>query len=234
MLVEIDHEHLILRITGAGKGQSSGNHVMHLRPHASTVVNHQADRDRDILVAEILNPLWDCILVNMKVILAETRNKMPSVVLHGGVQDHQANTYPDRVRVARAAAGRRAFLRAGNDGQSHQETERREASVSSSPGIPVVYSRVKQLRGVQPLPPRKRPAQLRLERHDRYLPPPDAPGGGVDEFRQLPCHDRASLFEDDEHHVGHKQQRHADPYCEHTNGTFIDREHWYPQSLTIE
>src|ERR1041385_7774355 len=133
MLVEIDHEHLILRVTGAGKGQSSGNHVMHLRPHASTVVNHQADRDRDILVAEILNPLWDCILVNMKVILAETRNKMPSVVLNGGVQGHQANTYPGRVKGPRAAAGRPALLKGGQDGQSHQETEPPEASVSSGP-----------------------------------------------------------------------------------------------------
>src|ERR1051326_2796501 len=233
MLVEIDHEHLILRVTGAGKGQSSGNHVMHLRPHVSTVVNHQADRDRDILVAEILNPLWDCILVNMKVILAETRNKMPSVVLHGGVQDHQANTYPDRVRVTRAAAGRRAFLRAGNDGQSHQETERREASVSSGPGIPVVYSRVKQLRGVQPLPPRKRPAQLRLSSSNRQ-PSSDQRNAHSRMVIYLRFRNGATLCEDKEHRTGHEQQRHADPYCEHTNGTFIDREHWYPQSLTIE
>ncbi len=142
MLVEIDHEHLVLRVAGAGKRHSSGHHVTHLRPHAAAIVNHQADRDRDILVAEIFNLLQDSILVNMKVILAEARNKVPSVVLHGGVQDHQANTYPDRVRVARAALGRRGFLRAGNDGQSHQETERRQASKSGGPGIPAAYSRV--------------------------------------------------------------------------------------------
>jgi hypothetical protein len=95
MLVETGHEHLVLRVAGAGKRQGSGNHFRALRSHASTVVDNQADRDRDIFVAEILDLLEDSILVNLKIVFAESRNKNTSAVLHGRVQDHHVNAHTD-------------------------------------------------------------------------------------------------------------------------------------------
>ena len=52
MLVEVDHENLILRVAGAGKRQGGRNNFRALRSHASTVINHQADSDRNIFVAK--------------------------------------------------------------------------------------------------------------------------------------------------------------------------------------
>ena len=111
MLVETDHEHLVLRVAGAGKRQGSGNHFRTLRSHASTVVNNQADRDRDIFVAEILDLLEDSVLVNLKIVFAESRNKNSSAVLHGRVQDDHVNAHVNRVWVTLAALRRRVCLR---------------------------------------------------------------------------------------------------------------------------
>ncbi len=87
ILVEIDHEHLVLRVAGAGKRQGRGNNISALRSHASTVVDDQADRDRDIFMTEIFDLLKHSVLVNLKVVLAESGNRSAFVVLHGCVQD---------------------------------------------------------------------------------------------------------------------------------------------------
>ena len=57
LFVEVDHEHLVLRVAGAREGQGRGNYVSALRYHASTVIDYQADRDRNVLVTEILDRL---------------------------------------------------------------------------------------------------------------------------------------------------------------------------------
>src|SRR5208283_3961026 len=112
MLVEIDDEHLVLRIAGAGKRQGSGNNFGALGCHASTVVQNQARRDRNIFMTIIFSLLQRAVLVDLKVLLAEPRNRSAFMVLHGRVQDYTRNIYTDFVGVNRAKFGSRGFLRA--------------------------------------------------------------------------------------------------------------------------
>ena len=114
MLIEIGHEHLVLRIAGAGKRHGSGNNLSALGSHASTIVHNQADGDWDIFVAEIFSLLEDSVLVNLKVFFVESRNKHTFVVLHGRVQDHGVSIYPNRVFATPAALQWRGFLRPGD------------------------------------------------------------------------------------------------------------------------
>lgn len=48
-----------LQIAGTGKRQGSGNDFRALRPHVSTIVDNQADPDRDIFVDKIFSLLMD-------------------------------------------------------------------------------------------------------------------------------------------------------------------------------
>src|ERR1019366_2661886 len=99
MLVEIDHEYLILWIAGACKYHGGANHIGALRTHASAVVNHQANCDGDIFVAERLNLLKDLIFVDLEVFLAESGDRSAFTVPHSGPQDNQFHPRSDRVRT---------------------------------------------------------------------------------------------------------------------------------------
>ena len=115
LFVEIDHEHLVLRVAGAGKRQGGGNHVMALRSHASTVVDDQADRDRDIFVAEILDRLKHSVFVDLEIVFGESGDQSAFVVQRGCVQDHHVHIYADGVSSP-GGLGRRGFLRPGKRG----------------------------------------------------------------------------------------------------------------------
>ena len=104
LLVKRDHEHLILRIAGAGKRQGSCNNFRPLRPHASAVVDDQSDGYRDIFVTERVDLLRDSVFENQKVLLIESRNKRSFGIQHGCVQNHHANFYRNR-ELIRLAAG---------------------------------------------------------------------------------------------------------------------------------
>src|SRR4030095_6976200 len=78
MLVETGHEHLVVRVAGAGTRQGSRNHFRALRSHASTVVDNQTHRDRNVFLAKILDLLEDSVLIDSKVVFAEPRNKNSS------------------------------------------------------------------------------------------------------------------------------------------------------------
>src|ERR1700719_1043793 len=101
MLVEIHHEHLVLWIAGAGKLQSSGNDQSTLAGHASAVVNHEAYRYRQVLVAEMLDLLACSVLINLKVVFVESGNKNAFAVLCRCVQDHQIGIDSDFVEFTR-------------------------------------------------------------------------------------------------------------------------------------
>ena len=85
IFIEMNHEHLIFGIAGAGKRQGRGNHFTALRSHGSAVVDDQAYRDRDIFVAETFNLLGNSVLVNLKVFFGEFRNRSTFAVAHGRV-----------------------------------------------------------------------------------------------------------------------------------------------------
>lgn len=102
MLVEIDHKHLVVRVTGAGERQCSRDNFSPLLAHASTVVDDQADGDRDIVVAEVLDLLKCSVFVDLKAVFIESRNKDAFVVLRRGVQDHKVGTYLDAVSLTGA------------------------------------------------------------------------------------------------------------------------------------
>jgi hypothetical protein len=125
MLVEVNHENLILLVAGAGKRQGSRNNFRALRSHAPTIINHQADCDRNIFVAKRFDFLEDSVLVNPKVFFAEPGNRIMVAVLHGSVQDHQVNIYLDRFLVVALVirTGRRlpGLLRLGKAWQNNQE-----------------------------------------------------------------------------------------------------------------
>jgi hypothetical protein len=89
----------------------------------------------------IFNLLKRAVLVYLKVILAEPRNRSAFVVLYGGVQDHAINTHTDFVGVNPVKLGRLDFLRACNTGQSQQENKRDKASARGGACPHGVYSR---------------------------------------------------------------------------------------------
>ena len=103
------------------KRQGGRNNFRALRSHASTVINHQADGDRNIFVAKRFDFLEDSVLVNLKGFFAESGNRIMVAVLHGRVQDHQVNIYLDRVLVVALVirTGRRLpGLRLGKPGRT--------------------------------------------------------------------------------------------------------------------
>jgi len=51
-LVEIDDEHLVLRAAGFNERPCRRDHICKLLPHASAVIDHQSDGDRNIFVPE--------------------------------------------------------------------------------------------------------------------------------------------------------------------------------------
>ena len=69
MLVEIDHKYLIFRVAGTRKCQGSVNHVRVFGAHASAVVNHQANRDGNIFMAERFDLLENFIFIDLEVFL---------------------------------------------------------------------------------------------------------------------------------------------------------------------
>ena len=86
-----------------GKRQGGRNHFPALRSHATAVVDNQAHRYRDILLAEILDLLENSVLIHLEVVLADPRNKNSSAVLHGCVQNDHVNAHVNRVGVALTA-----------------------------------------------------------------------------------------------------------------------------------
>ena len=100
MLVEIDHEYLILWIAGAHKCQGGSDHIRALRTHASAVVNHQANCDGDIFVTKRFDLLKNLIFVDLKVFLAESGDWSAFMIPHSCPQDNQVHVRSDRVRAS--------------------------------------------------------------------------------------------------------------------------------------
>ena len=90
----------------------------------------------------VFNLLQRAVLIDLKVILAEPRNRGAFVVLHGRVQDHAGDTHTDFERVNRSKLSSRSFLRAGHIGQGQQENQRDQASARGGTCLPRAYSRV--------------------------------------------------------------------------------------------
>jgi hypothetical protein len=86
-------------IAGAHERQGGANHIGALRTHASAVVHHQADGDRDIFVAKRLNLLKDLIFVNLEIFLAESGDRSAFTVPHCCPQDNQVHIHSDRERT---------------------------------------------------------------------------------------------------------------------------------------
>src|ERR1700730_11799838 len=89
MLVEINHEYLILWIAGARKCHRGANYVRALMAHASTVVDYQPSCDGDIFVTERFNLLQDFIFINLEVFLGESGDRSASVISYACPQDNQ-------------------------------------------------------------------------------------------------------------------------------------------------
>ena len=87
MVVEIDHEHLVLRIAGAGERQRGGNHIVALRRHATAVIDKNADCNRDIFVAEVLDLLKYSILINLEIVFFEPGNRYVVAIQNGCAED---------------------------------------------------------------------------------------------------------------------------------------------------
>ena len=83
---------------------------MALRRHAATVVDDQSDRNRDIVVTEILDGLQHTVFVHPEIVLVEPRDQNVLAVLRGGAQDHDVDIYFDGVFAARAGWSRGRFL----------------------------------------------------------------------------------------------------------------------------
>src|SRR6202051_4259422 len=107
----MDHEHLVARVAGTGKGQSGRNHIRALRFHASAVIDDQADRDRNILVAKMPDRLQHSVFVDLEIVLVESGNKKLFVFLGGCAQDYHVYIYLERVWVGRGGARGRGLLR---------------------------------------------------------------------------------------------------------------------------
>ena len=99
MLVEIDHEQLILRVAGARKGQGGASHIRTLGSHAPTTVNHQSNGDRKVFVAERFNLLQNLIFIDLEGFVGESGDWNALVVSHTCAQDNQAHVGSNRVRA---------------------------------------------------------------------------------------------------------------------------------------
>jgi hypothetical protein len=86
VFVEAEDENLVLRIAGLGKRHGCGNHPVAIVAHASAAVDHEADGDRGVLVAEETDRLRLFVLEDMKRALLETAD-VTLLVAYSDVKD---------------------------------------------------------------------------------------------------------------------------------------------------
>src|SRR5580692_620260 len=86
LVVKVDHKDLILRIAGPYQIQGSPVYLIALLAHRAGVVDHDAHRNRNILVPEGSNRLRLIILKDAEGALVQRRHQMVLVVHHRRVQ----------------------------------------------------------------------------------------------------------------------------------------------------
>src|ERR1022692_2447081 len=121
--VEVDHEHMVLRVAGAGKCQGCCDDISALWHHTSTVVDDQTNRDGDILVAKGFDRLQRSVLVYLEVVFTQPGNQNVLAVLSGGSQDHHVDIDSKRVWVLRAVLQWSGCLRPTKARQSAQDKD---------------------------------------------------------------------------------------------------------------
>ena len=109
-VVEVDDEDLVVAVGSLHQRQRGGLHLLQLVAHAAAVIDHQAERDRDVLALEFADILLDLVFENREGGLRQRGDQMAGLIDHGGVTDHDARIgvedgrrYPAPVRVAPAA-----------------------------------------------------------------------------------------------------------------------------------
>ena len=86
LIVEVDDEHLILRIAGFHERQRRRVHLRALLAHASAVVHHQAHRDGDVLAPKNGYFLLGFVFEDPEILFLQVGNERAFRILDGRVQ----------------------------------------------------------------------------------------------------------------------------------------------------
>ena len=87
--IEINDEHLVLRVTGAGKGQRCGGDFFAFAAHAAAVIHDQPYRCRHVFVLKDPNRLRHSVFEHLEAASFEPGGESASAVAHGRPQRHQ-------------------------------------------------------------------------------------------------------------------------------------------------
>ena len=113
LVAEIEHEHFVLRVGRARERERRRLDFRPQRPHAAAVVDHQAERHRDVLTEKQCDRLALPVLVDGERASRQVRHELAATVLHGRTQDDEPRFRAKRRRLS------------GNDGANcHRGRER--------------------------------------------------------------------------------------------------------------
>ena len=102
VIIEIHHEHFVLRIAGMCEGVHRGNDSRELATHASAVVNDESHGNRSVAFIEYRDLLQLPVFKDAKIVLLETRDKGPVGVSHIHRQQDQIHGQREFLLGARA------------------------------------------------------------------------------------------------------------------------------------
>ncbi len=89
LVVEIHHEHLVLRVGSAHQIERRLFHAAPLLAHTAAVVDHHAQRYRNVFPPEYFDALLGPVLVDLEGALREIGQQLAFLVHDAGVQDNQ-------------------------------------------------------------------------------------------------------------------------------------------------
>ena len=93
VVIEIDDEHLVLRVGSSHQIERSALHSLPFFPHAAAVVDDDAERNRNILAAEDLDGLLDAVFKDLERFLLKVGHQFAVLVHNADGQNHQARAH---------------------------------------------------------------------------------------------------------------------------------------------
>ncbi len=100
LVVEVDHEHLVVRIRRARERERGGLDLPAKGAHAAAVVDEHAERHGDVVAPENLDRLTFAVFVHRERITIEGRDDLAAAVSHRRMNDDKARACPEMRRLA--------------------------------------------------------------------------------------------------------------------------------------